>query len=125
MHGRRVSVINTEAVAWFAAANDRDLDTCCRSGCMRWCSSSAVPPDAPGRRHGTSHGRLDSAAAARDLALTLGGRFEDIRFLVGDRGSNFAFRFNAALLPAAIVGQTMSPMRRLASKARWFATSSA
>ena len=32
---------------------------------------------------------------ARNLALTLGGRFEDIRFLVRDRGSNFTASFDA------------------------------
>ena len=32
---------------------------------------------------------------ARNLALTLGERFEDIRFLVRDRGSNFTASFDA------------------------------
>ena len=32
---------------------------------------------------------------ARNLALTLGERFENIRFLIGDRGSNFTTSFNA------------------------------
>src|SRR2546430_12305704 len=32
---------------------------------------------------------------ARNLALTLGGRFEDIRFLIRDRGSNFTASFDA------------------------------
>ena len=32
---------------------------------------------------------------ARNLALTLGERFEDIRFLIRDRGSNFTTSFDA------------------------------
>jgi transposase InsO family protein len=32
---------------------------------------------------------------ARNLALTLGERFEDIRFLIRDRGSNFTASFDA------------------------------
>ena len=32
---------------------------------------------------------------ARNLALALGGRFEDIRFLIRDRGSNFTASFDA------------------------------
>ena len=32
---------------------------------------------------------------ARNLALTLGERFEDIRFVIRDRGSNFTFSFEA------------------------------
>lgn len=37
---------------------------------------------------------------ARNLALTLGGRFEDIRFLVRDRGSNFTASFDAVFQAA-------------------------
>ena len=36
---------------------------------------------------------------ARNIALTLDGRFEDIRFLIHDRGSNFARSFNAVFEP--------------------------
>ena len=32
---------------------------------------------------------------ARNLALTLGERFEDIRFLIRDRGPNFTASFDA------------------------------
>jgi hypothetical protein len=32
---------------------------------------------------------------ARDLARTFGERFEDIRFLIHDRGSNFTTSFDA------------------------------
>jgi putative transposase len=39
---------------------------------------------------------------ARNLALTLGERLEDIRFLVRDRGSNFTAAFDAVLADAAI-----------------------
>jgi putative transposase len=37
---------------------------------------------------------------ARNLALTLGERFESIRFLVRDRGSNFTVSFDAVFLAA-------------------------
>ncbi|HLI37748.1 MAG TPA: integrase core domain-containing protein [Streptosporangiaceae bacterium] len=37
---------------------------------------------------------------ARNLAPTLGGRFEDIRFLVRDRGSNFTASFDAVFQAA-------------------------
>ena len=36
---------------------------------------------------------------ARNLAITLGERFENIRFLIGDRGSNFTTSFNGVFLP--------------------------
>lgn len=37
---------------------------------------------------------------ARNLALALGGRFEDIRFLICDRGSNFTASFDAVFQAA-------------------------
>ncbi len=37
---------------------------------------------------------------ARNLALTLGERFESIRFLVRDRGSNFTVSFDAVFQAA-------------------------
>ncbi len=37
---------------------------------------------------------------ARNLALTLGERFEDIKFLIRDRGSNFTAAFDAVLAGA-------------------------
>ena len=37
---------------------------------------------------------------ARNLALTLGERFEDIRFVIRDRGSNFTTSFNAVFQAA-------------------------
>jgi transposase InsO family protein len=37
---------------------------------------------------------------ARNLALTLGERFENIRFLIRDRGSNFTTSFDAVFQPA-------------------------
>jgi putative transposase len=39
---------------------------------------------------------------ARNLALTLGGRFEDIRFLIRDRGSNFNTSFDAVFRATGI-----------------------
>ncbi len=41
-----------------------------------------------------------AAQHARNLALTLGERFEDIRFLIRDRGSNFTASFDAAFQAA-------------------------
>jgi putative transposase len=38
---------------------------------------------------------------ARDLALSFGERFEDIKFLVRDRGSNFTSFFDAVFGPPA------------------------
>ena len=37
---------------------------------------------------------------ARNLALTLGERFEDIRFLIRDRGSSFTASFDAVFQAA-------------------------
>ena len=37
---------------------------------------------------------------ARNLALSLGERFEDIKFLIRDHGSNFTSSFNAVFLAA-------------------------
>ena len=60
--------------------------------------------------HGTRRMRLGGVTAnptgdwtvqqARNLALTLGERFEDISFLVRDRGSNFTASFNAVFQAA-------------------------
>ena len=38
--------------------------------------------------------------AARNLSLTLGERFEDIKFLIRDRGSNFTASFDAVFQAA-------------------------
>jgi hypothetical protein len=55
---------------------------------------------AAGRRRARApHRRLDSAAG-RNLALTLGERFEDIRSLIRDRGSNFTASFDAVFQAA-------------------------
>jgi transposase InsO family protein len=49
----------------------------------------------------TAHPTGDWAVQqARNLALTLGERFEDIRFLVRDRGSNFTASFDAVFQAA-------------------------
>jgi putative transposase len=40
-----------------------------------------------------------TAQQARNLALTLGERFEDIRFLIRDRGSNFTTSFDSVFQP--------------------------
>jgi putative transposase len=37
---------------------------------------------------------------SRNLAVTLGERFEDIRFLIRDRGSNFTASFDAVFQSA-------------------------
>ena len=48
---------------------------------------------------------------ARNLALTLGERFESIRFLVRDRGSNFTVSFDAVSRPPE-PGSCARPSRR-------------
>ena len=52
---------------------------------------------------------------ARNLAVSLGGRFEDIRFVIRDRGSNFTRSFNAVfqatgarMLPTAVQAPRMN-----------------
>ena len=60
--------------------------------------------------HGTRRMRLGGVTAnptgdwtvqqARNLALTLGERFEDIRFVIRDRGSNFTASFDAVFQAA-------------------------
>ena len=42
-----------------------------------------------------------TAQQARNLALTLGERFEDIKFLLRDHGSNFTPSFDAVFLRGA------------------------
>jgi hypothetical protein len=41
------------------------------------------------------------SAAGRNLALTLGERFQDIKFVIRDRGSNFTQSFDAVFQPPA------------------------
>jgi putative transposase len=48
---------------------------------------------------------------ARNLALTLGERFEDIKFVIRDRGSNFTASFDAVFQPPA-PGSCAPPSRR-------------
>ena len=52
---------------------------------------------------------------ARNLALAFGDRFEDIRFLIRDRGSNFTASFDAVfqaagtrILPTAVQAPRMN-----------------
>jgi putative transposase len=52
------------------------------------------PPDAPRRLPANPTGEW-TVQQARNLALSLGERFEDIKFLVRDRGSNFTRSFDA------------------------------
>ena len=52
------------------------------------------PPDAHRRGHRNPTGEW-TVQQARNLALGLGERFEDIKFLVRDRGSNFTASFDA------------------------------
>src|SRR6266567_2735966 len=76
--------------------------------------------------HGTRRMHLDGITAnptgewtvqqARNLALTLDGRFEDIKFLIRDRGSNFTASFDAVfqatgarILRTAVQAPRMKP----------------
>ena len=52
------------------------------------------PAGSPRRRHHAPHRRLDSAAGPQPRPHP-GERFEGIRFLIRDRGSNFTASFNA------------------------------
>src|SRR6266851_747298 len=61
---------------------------------MSWCSTSTGTR----RMHlggVTANPRVSGRQQARNLALTLGERFEDIRFLIRDRGPNFTRSFGA------------------------------
>ena len=58
-----------------------------------------MPPDASGRRHRAPDRGL-TVQQARNLALTLGERFESIGFLIRDRGSNFTASFDAVFQTA-------------------------
>ena len=62
----------------------------------------------------TAHPSGDrTAQQARNLAFTLGAQFEDIRFLIRDRGSNFTASFDAVFQGAGtrIVRALLSRLR--------------
>ena len=57
-------------------------------------------PQVTGPGHILTPDRDWTVQQARNLALTLGERFEDIRFLIRDRGSNFTASFDAVFQAA-------------------------
>jgi transposase len=65
-----------------------------------------------------------TAQQARNLALTLGAQFEDIRFLIRDRGSNFTASFDAVFQGAAtrIVRSAVQAPRMNSIIERWVQT---
>jgi transposase InsO family protein len=74
----------------FPARGHRAAEKTVRTGIHR----ARHPPDAPRRRHRTPTGDW-TVQQARNLAPTLDERFEGIRFLIRDRGSNFTASFDA------------------------------
>ena len=62
---------------------------------MSWCSSSMAPAGCTSGGVTTNPTCEWTVQQARNLALTLGERFGDIRFLIHDRGSNFTASFDA------------------------------
>src|SRR5579872_2249323 len=52
------------------------------------------PPDARRRRHRQPRRRMHRTAS-RNLAISLGGRIQDLKFVIRDRGSNFTQSFDA------------------------------
>jgi hypothetical protein len=80
-----LAVTPATLLAWHRKLAGRMYDT----------SGRRHPPDASWRRHRTSHRGSGQVQQARNLALALGERFEDIRFLLHARGSNFTASFDA------------------------------
>jgi putative transposase len=73
---------------------------CCQSACTCWCSSSTAAAGctlAASPRTPPASGPCSRPAT---LALTLGERFADIRFLLRDRGPNFTASFDAVFQAA-------------------------
>ena len=62
---------------------------------MSWCSSNMAPAGCTLAASPANPAGEWTVQQARNLALSFGERFEDIKFLVRDRGSNFTSSFDA------------------------------
>jgi hypothetical protein len=70
---------------------------------IRWLIR-ACPAQEPGSRPASARGRACRRSSRPPPVLTLGERFEDIKFLIHDRGSNFTASFDTVFQGAGACG---------------------